>query len=449
METRAKFFHMKLNDANREKSLDGKRLSVRGYFTSDQKDAVGDIITKDATIKAIPDYKQWGNIRYMHQPKPVGVVRAIGEEDGLEWNEVVFDITKQDVIEDVENGLLKALSVGILVDWKDINELQDGGWVINNYKLAEISLVDHPANYDARLKGMQGQDALSYVKGLYNGTAKNVTTRNSSLINDISKEPDVVEEKSPPCRQEDESKDDCISRKIPELVAEGMDQDQAVAVANEMCSKPCEQKSIVEDTLMDNDVIEKNVNTVEDVADVELPETVTTDETFTEKTIEITDQEDDLQETANDVVESEKELDGNADIQAEETHEEPVYGEKDIISDDEIIVEDEFLVLVKSLKDIIIALKDEVSLMKNQIANFEVGLQEANTEAEIKQDVSDAGNDELDKGLMVGEILDVEPDVQKGAMPETEIIETETKLEEQPVQKATLRDVLKKRFSVE
>lgn len=448
METRAKFFHMKLNDANRQKSADGKRLSVRGYFTSDQRDAVGDIITRDATIKAIPDYRQWGNIRYMHQPKPVGVVRAIGEEDGLEWNEVAFDITKPDVIEDVENGLLKALSVGILVDFKDIDQLQDGGWVINGYKLAEISLVDHPANYDARLKTMSGEDALSYVKSLY-GSSRNIIMETKSTETQIDEK-----EKSSPCREENESKEDCVSRKIPELIDEGMDQDQAVAVANEMCSEACEQKSIMEDKPMDQEekVLEEVVP-VEVVADKELDETVVTDETSTEKAIEpevedaLVEPEEELEEDAD----VEKVLDGEdnsqEDVVSEETHS-AVEEEKDITLEDETIVEDEFLVWAKSLQSVINNLTEEITAMKKTISNLESKLQGADTEAEIEQDVSEVVED-VDKNLMVGDNIHVEPDVQKGAMPETEIIEPETKLDEEPVQKATLRDVLKKRFNVE
>lgn len=51
-------------------------------------------------------------------------------------------------------------------------------------------------------------------------------------------------EKSPACRMSNESKDECVSRKIPEIMSENpdMDQDQAVAIANSMCEKPCKEK---------------------------------------------------------------------------------------------------------------------------------------------------------------------------------------------------------------
>src|SRR5512138_2674532 len=126
-------------------------LKVRGFFTSDARDEVGDIITRAATEKAIPIYRQWGNIRRMHAPDPVGRVLGIGTEDGLEWNEVEILVIDPKAVFEVENQLLKALSVGILVNMDMVDMMRDGGFVINEYQLAEISLVDHPANYDARL----------------------------------------------------------------------------------------------------------------------------------------------------------------------------------------------------------------------------------------------------------------------------------------------------------
>jgi hypothetical protein len=139
-----------------EKSFDTQddgSIVVRGYFTSDALDEVGDIITRDATEAAVPKYRQWGNIRYMHMPKPVAKVLQIGKEDGLKWNEVEIQVIDPEAIFQVKNGLLKALSVGIIIrSWDDIEiDEETGGWIILNYDLAEISLVDHPANYDAQL----------------------------------------------------------------------------------------------------------------------------------------------------------------------------------------------------------------------------------------------------------------------------------------------------------
>jgi len=127
-------------------------LVVTGFFTSDQKDMHGDIITRGATERAIRAYRQWGNIRRMHQPDPVGKVLGIGEEDGLEWNQVKLEVIEPKAIQQVESGLLSALSIGAMIDIDSIEFLDDGGMLINDYLLGEISLVDHPGNYDAALQ---------------------------------------------------------------------------------------------------------------------------------------------------------------------------------------------------------------------------------------------------------------------------------------------------------
>ena len=142
-------------------------LVARGFFTSDKVDALGDIITKEATERAVDAYRQWGNIRYMHQPRPVGKVVGIGKADGLKWNEVEFKVVDKDAAYEVEQGLLSAMSVGILVNWDDIELMEEGGFKILDYQLAEISLVDHPANYDATLKGVEATEGLRYLAREY------------------------------------------------------------------------------------------------------------------------------------------------------------------------------------------------------------------------------------------------------------------------------------------
>jgi len=156
---------------------EGRNL-YHAYFTSDAQDEVGDIITRNATEKAIEKYRQWGNVRYMHQPRAVGKVTRIGAGDGLEWNQVEFEITHDDVARDIDAGVLKAMSVGIIVndfDWinneEEEEEERDDGkskffwWPmeITDYDLVEISVVDHPANYDAVITGQAG-DGKSFTK---------------------------------------------------------------------------------------------------------------------------------------------------------------------------------------------------------------------------------------------------------------------------------------------
>ena len=54
-----------------------------------------------------------------------------------------------------------------------------------------------------------------------------------------SVEKEAPVEKGPACRMANETKSECVSRKVPELIDEGMERDQAVAAANSMCEMPC------------------------------------------------------------------------------------------------------------------------------------------------------------------------------------------------------------------
>lgn len=220
---------------------DDGTITVSGKFTSDQKDEIGDIITRAATERAIPKYRQWGNIRLMHQPIAVGKVLAIGEEDGLEWNEVQIKVVDPGTIRSVRHDLLPALSIGAMIRFEDIDFLEDGGWLINDYELVEISLVDHPANYDAKLD-------LSLLPEDFRDEARERgfvwAARSHGLPLVRADEEEATVEKSPPCRQEGESVEECVDRKVPELIDEGMDQDQAVAAAENMCSEVCSEDSL-------------------------------------------------------------------------------------------------------------------------------------------------------------------------------------------------------------
>lgn len=262
-----------------EKSLlrkDDGTLIVRGFFTSDQQDEHGDIITRAATERAVPKYRRWGNIRYMHLPKPVAKVVRIGTDDGLEWNEIEIKVIDPQTVFEVENGLLSALSVGILIKWDDIEEGEGGSWIINDYLLGEISLVDHPANYDAVLSGMKdvfseltrsgrGEVVRGYLaelqaaaqldeedKDMGEMEIKEGVIPEEVLIEEVLTQEDEVEtmdiavQKSPACRQEDETVADCVERKIPEILDENpdMEQDQAVAIAHSMCEDKCSESDV-------------------------------------------------------------------------------------------------------------------------------------------------------------------------------------------------------------
>lgn len=282
-----------LKDSAFKKNEKGN-LIVRGYFTSDNVDMAGDVITRDATERALPMYKQWGNVRYLHTPKPIGKVRRIGVQDGLEWNEAEIEVIDPDAIFQVENELLTALSVGILADFKDIDiDEETGGFIINNYTLAEISLVDHPANYDAKLKDIVLDDearhlALQYgLDGLANHIGgknmtkkkKDATTEKEEEISEAEKELDLSEEFQEVTSEEvveeipEESEEKEISEEKKELSETENEVEKDIENSEE------EIQEDIEDS--EDDVQEEieDIVTVEDSADTEIEKDISEEET--------------------------------------------------------------------------------------------------------------------------------------------------------------------------
>lgn len=161
----------------------------------------------------------------------VGMARNIRKEaKKLIFDPVFHGITQlsREVKEMVEAGFLNTVSVGFMPHGPE----KDGDRPTN--ELFEISFVPVPANPSAeRLNAVMAK------------SIKDDTEMKS--IEDWIKEQGEEkkkEEKSPACRVSGESKADCVARKIPEIMKEdpNMEQDQAVAIAENLCDKECGDK---------------------------------------------------------------------------------------------------------------------------------------------------------------------------------------------------------------
>lgn len=180
-------------------------LYVRGFFTSDGIDEVGDIITKEATVDAVERWRKWGNIRTMHD-SPSGRIEKIGEADGLAWNEVVTVPVDKNTIDLIKGGVLKAYSVGIIPRKFDVNEelLEERGedvdpWflplIIHEYDMVEISYVDHPANYAAAIQEIGSQSkGMSHKAVLYKSKELSGDIMDKDKEKDIELEEELEEE---------------------------------------------------------------------------------------------------------------------------------------------------------------------------------------------------------------------------------------------------------------
>lgn len=171
----------------------------------------------------------WGhNVR--EQRPPIGKAEKVwvdksGESPALKFK-VKFDMKDSfatEVFRKIKEGFINTTSVGFRPLDKEDN-------TYTKQELMELSFVPVPANPDARVTL---RDA-----GMETTTWKKIAKLDKKQMEKALKE-DV--KKSPPCRQAGEDKDECVERKIPEIMGENpdMEQDQAIAIAHEMCSSLC------------------------------------------------------------------------------------------------------------------------------------------------------------------------------------------------------------------
>lgn len=386
-------------------TLTDDTIVVRGFFTSDNVDEIGDIITKEATENAMPKYREWGNIRYMHLPKPVAKVLNIGKDDGLNWNEVEIQVIDPEAIFQVKNGLLKALSVGIIIKSFDDIEIDEEtwGWTINAYDLAEISLVDHPANYDARLfldedKNIPVNTELRQLVAA-NGFA--VVSKALGAVSTLEEGIDMkqLERDLQADDEELESVDEETEEEEVELSLEEADEeldDESDEEEVEKSEEADEEEVDPSDEAVDHDDLEQ-------LAELDLAGTVDEDEDapWTEDEVEAesedveeelvmeesgveftetTDEEDELLEVLTDALEADE--DEEADIEAEEAIE-------DVDDEDEAILNDEF---VLSVANALIDLLSEAEAEAPAVEETE----EEQPEAE-KVEVEDAPEEDSDE----------------------------------------------------
>lgn len=140
--------------------VDEEKREVWGYATSEAIDSQGDIIDYEASKKA---FSSWvGNIREMHDEK-----RVIGKAIDIQFDDlnrrvligakISESADGQNAWTKVKEGLFSGFSIGGMVHRvvDEMRTLADGANEtvrrILDYTLAETSLVDNPANPEARL----------------------------------------------------------------------------------------------------------------------------------------------------------------------------------------------------------------------------------------------------------------------------------------------------------
>jgi hypothetical protein len=149
-----------------DRQADGT-LMVYGKATDDSIDIDQQICDAAWLDRAMPDwFKSGGNIREQHSSIAAGVAKEYEvKADGHYIHALVVDPIS---VKKVENGVLKGFSIGIksprvVRDTKAVN-----GRIIDG-QIVEVSLVDRPANPNAKLmlaKSVDGESSLIQVEEL-------------------------------------------------------------------------------------------------------------------------------------------------------------------------------------------------------------------------------------------------------------------------------------------
>jgi phage head maturation protease len=122
---------------------DPEQKMVYGYASTEALDSQGEIVTKEALAKALPDFMRFANIREMHQPSAVGrAAEANVDEKGLYIGARIADPVAWSKI---KAGVYNGFSIAGSVTERD----PAASHVITGCTLSEISLVDRPANPEA------------------------------------------------------------------------------------------------------------------------------------------------------------------------------------------------------------------------------------------------------------------------------------------------------------
>jgi HK97 family phage prohead protease len=121
---------------------------------------VGDIVDPDAIKGALADYLEWRNVRLMHQPIAVGTALTAEVIDGK--LHLAVKVVDDDAWEKIKAGVLRGFSIGGRILKAVLEQLPDGRTIrrILELALTEISLVDRPANPDARILLFKMEDAM-------------------------------------------------------------------------------------------------------------------------------------------------------------------------------------------------------------------------------------------------------------------------------------------------
>ena len=170
-----------------EKQEDGSLL-VYGKATDDSLDIDQQICDDTWLSSAMPEwFKSGGNIREQHSSIAAGVAKEYeSKADGHYISVLVVDPVS---VKKVESGVLKGFSIGIKSPRVVRDQKAANGRIIDG-QIVEVSLVDRPANPNAKLmlaKSVEGEANLVQVEELVE-IEQTIEPKEKSMLAEVIKE---------------------------------------------------------------------------------------------------------------------------------------------------------------------------------------------------------------------------------------------------------------------
>jgi len=208
-----------------DKNEDGT-LTVYGKATDDAIDSDNQICDAGWLNKAMPDwFKTGGNIREQHSNIAAGVAKELETKaDGHYISVLVVDPTS---VKKVEAGVLKGFSIGIRAPRVVRDQKAANGRIIDG-QIVEVSLVDRPANPNAKLimaKSVEGESTLvkaeewhEYKAPLPTELFKNTKTEKGSKMETIKQITELAKSLTPDTVKFDKNLFDTAIKAIADLI---------------------------------------------------------------------------------------------------------------------------------------------------------------------------------------------------------------------------------------
>ena len=206
-----------------DKNDDGT-LTVYGKATDDSIDMDQQICDPTWLDRAMPEwFKSGGNIREQHSQIAAGVAKEYeAKTDGHYISALVVDPVS---VRKVETGVLRGFSIGIKSP-RVVRDTKAANGRIIDGQIIEVSLVDRPANPNAKLimaKSIEGESSLVQVEELHEYKAPLPSavlpkTEKGSKMETIKQITELAKSLTPDSAKFDQATFDTARRAIAELI---------------------------------------------------------------------------------------------------------------------------------------------------------------------------------------------------------------------------------------